>query len=117
MGPISKKVIAGLNKATNQKIIDFKELKEAKAYAQDLDKTIVSENELSKYDPLHAVYIYAQNKVSVLVEQLSGLPALSKLTNTLGQADDIYSPSSPPMSPLTKSYFTCWGFFDLNVGI
>ena len=117
MGPISKKVIAGLNKATNQKIIDFKELKEAKAYAQDLDKTIVSENELSKYDPLHAVYIYAQNKVLVLVEQLSGLPALSKLTNTLGQADDIYSPSSPPMSPLTKSYFTCWGFFDLNVGI
>jgi len=31
MGPISKKVIAGLRKANNQKIIDFKELKEAKA--------------------------------------------------------------------------------------
>ena len=117
MGPISKKLIAGLNKVTNQKIINFKELKEAKAYAQDLDKTIVSEDALSKYDPLHAVYIYAQNKVSVLVEQLSDLPALSKLTNVLGQADDIYLPSSPPSSPLTKSYFTCWGFFDLCVGI
>jgi len=83
MGPISKKVIAELKKAKNQKILDFKEIKEAKAYAQDLDKTVVSKDALSKYDPIHAVYIYAQNKVSVLVEQLSDLPALSKLTNTL----------------------------------
>ncbi len=117
MGPISKKVIGGFKKAKNQRIIDFKELKEAKTYAQDLDKTIVSEDKLSKYDPLHAIYIYAQNKVSVLVEQLSDLPALSKLTNNLEQADDIYLPSSPPKSPLTQSYFTCWGFFDLCVGI
>jgi len=117
MGPISKKVIAGLKKAKNQKIIDFKELKEAKTFAQDLDKTVISEDSLSKYDPLHAVYIYSQNKVSVLVEQLADLPALSKLTNTLEQADDIYLPSSPPKSPLTQSYFTCWGFFDLCVGI
>ena len=117
MGPISKKIIDGLKKAKNQKIIDFKELKEARTYAQDLDKTVVSEDALSKHDPLHAVYIYAQNKVSVLVEQLSDLPALSKLTNTLEQADDIYLPSFPPKSPLTQSYFTCWGFFDLCVGI
>ena len=117
MGPISKKVIDGLKKAKNQKIIDFKELKEAKIYAQDLDKTVVSEDDLSKYDPLHAVYIYAQNKVSVLLEQLSNLPALSKLTNILEQADDIYLPSFPPKSPHTQSYFTCWGFFDLCAGI
>jgi len=117
MGPISKKVIDGLKKTKNQKIIDFKELKEAKAYAQDLDKTVVSEDSLSKHDPLHAVYIYAQNKVSVLVEQLSNLPALSKLTNHLQQADDIYLPSFPPRSPHTQSYFTCWGFFDLCIGI
>ncbi len=116
MGPISKKIIAGLKKAKNQKIIDFKEFKDAKAYAQDLDKTVVSEDDLSKVDPLHAVYIYAQNKVSVFVEQLADLPALSKLTNILDQAEDMYSPSFPPMSPLTLSYFTCWGLFDLCVG-
>ncbi len=117
MGPISKKVIAGLKKAKNQKIIDLKAIKEAKTYSQELDKTVVSENELSKYDPLHAVYIYAQNKVSVLVEQLSEFPALSKLTNTLEQSDDIYLPSFPPKSPITTSYFSCWGFFDLCIGI
>lgn len=26
-------------------------------------------------------------------------------------------PSGPPISPLTKSYFLCWGFFDLCIGI
>lgn len=42
---------------------------------------------------------------------------ISKLTNTLEQADDIYLPSFPPKSPLTQSCFSCWGFFDLCVGI
>ncbi len=117
MGPISKKVIEGLKKTKNRKIINFSEIKAAKAYAEDLDDTVVSKDNLSKHDPLHAVYIYAQNKVSVLVEQLSELPALSKLTDTLAKADDIYLPSYPPKSPHTQSYFSCWGFFDLCVGI
>ena len=117
MGPISKKVIDGLQKAKNRKIINFSEIKAANAYAQDLDKTVVSKDNLSKHDPFHAVYIYAQNKVSVLVEQLSEFPALSKLTDSLSKADDIYLPSYPPKSPHTQSYFSCWGFFDLCTGI
>ena len=117
MGPISKKVIAGLKKAKNKKIVNFQEFKEAKEYSAELDKTIVSEESLSKYDPLHAVYVYAQNKVSVLAEQLSDLKAVAKIANALADADDIYLPQGPPTSPLTKSYFTCWGFFDLCVGL
>ena len=117
MGPISKKVVAGLKKAKNKKIINFQELKESKLHAENLERTIISEAELSKHDPLHAVYIYAQNKVSVLVEQLSDLSAVSKLTNILDQSDDTYMPSFPPQSPVTQSYFSCWGFFDLFVGI
>lgn len=117
MGPISKKVIAELKKAKNKKIINFQELKEAKTHADNLEKIILSEDELGEHDPLHAVYIYAQNKVSLLVEQLSGLSAVSKLTNILDHADETYMPSFPPQSPVTQSYFTCWGFFDLFVGI
>ncbi|MDD9301302.1 MAG: hypothetical protein HUK40_02740 [Desulfobacter sp.] len=117
MGPISKKVIAGLKKAKNKKIINFQELKEAKTRADNLEKTIISEEELSKHDPLHAVYIYAQNKVSVFVEQLSDLSAVSKLKTILDRANETYMPSFPPQSPVTQSYFTCWGFFDLFVGI
>ncbi len=117
MGPISKKVIAGLKKAKNQKIIQIEELREAKEYSSELENSVVTEEQLVDHDPLHAIYIYAQNRVSVLVEQLADLKSLSKLTGTLDQADDIYLPSSPPQSPLTQSYFTCWGFFDWSVGI
>jgi hypothetical protein len=115
--PISRKVLSGLRKTINRKVIDISELKNAKIDAENLEKSMITEKELSELDPLHGVYAYGQNKISVFVEQLAELPALSKLTNAYADAEDIYMPSGPPMSPLTKSYFLCWGFFDLCVGI
>lgn len=72
---------------------------------------------MAALDPVHAVYVYAQNKMSVLSEQLGELPELSKLVNAIADAQEEYIPSYPPMSPLTTSYFTCWKFFDLTAGI
>ncbi len=115
--PISRKVLSGLRKAINNKVIDISEFKNAKIHAENLEKSVINEKELSKLDPLHAVYAYAQNKISVLVEQIAELPALLKLTNAYADAEDTYMPSGPPTSPLTQSYFSCWGFFDLFVGI
>ena len=45
MGPISKKVIAGLKKAKNKKIINFQELKEAKARTHDELKALMTVEE------------------------------------------------------------------------
>ena len=115
--PISRKVLSGLRKTINRKVIDISELKNAKIHAENLEKSVITEKELSELDPLHGVYAYAQNKISVFVEQIASLPALSKLANAYTDAEDIYMPSGPPMSPLTTSYFSCWGFFDLCVGI
>jgi len=115
--PISKKVISALKKASARKVIDISEIREAKIFAEDLEKTIITEKELAELDPLHGVYAYAQNKISVLVEQIGELPPLSKIVDAYADAEDLYMPSGPPISPLTKSYFTCWGFFDLCVGL
>jgi len=115
--PISRKVLSGIRKSINRKVIDISEFKNAKIDAEKLEKSVISDKALSELDPLHGVYAYAQNKISVLVEQIAELPALSKLTNAYSDAMDIYMPSGPPMSPLTTSYFSCWGFFDLCVGI
>ena len=117
IGPISKKVINGLRKTAGKKVIDISAIREAKIYAENLEKTVITEKGLSELDPLHGVYVYAQNKLSVLIEQLAELPALTKLNNAYADAQDTYMPSGPPMSPLTASYFTCWGFFDLCVGV
>jgi hypothetical protein len=115
--PISKKVITGLRKSSSKKVIDISEIRDAKIHTENLEKTVITEKDLADLDPLHGIYAYAQNKISVLVEQLSELPTLSKLTNAYADAQDLYMPSGPPMSPLTKSYFSCWGFFDLCAGI
>jgi hypothetical protein len=115
--PISSKIIAGLRKTNSRKVVDISELRDAKINAENLEKTIITEKQLSRLDPLHGIYIYAQNKLSVIIEEISALPALTKLADAYENADDVYMPSGPPMSPLTKSYFTCWGFLDLCVGL
>ena len=115
--PISSKIIADLRKTNSRKVVDISELRDAKINAENLDKPVITEKELSQLDPLHGVYAYAQNKLSVIIEEISALPALSKLADAYENAEDVYMPSGPPTSPLTKSYFTCWGFFDLCVGL
>jgi len=80
-----------------------------------LQATVISDEKLSTYNPLHALYIYAQNHLSVLTEQLSELPALAKLCNAYVTAEEKYMPGWPPISPISRSYFTSWGSFDLTV--
>jgi len=82
-----------------------------------LQETIASKKTLDGMDPLHAVYIYGQNMMSVLIEQIIELPVLDKFGEAYSNAEDEYQPMGPPMSPLTVSYFTCWAFFDLCFGL
>ena len=115
--PISKKILSSAQQLLKTKVVNITEWREAKIAAEDYEKTVISDNALSKLDPVHAVYTYAQNKLSVFIEQLAQLPALAQLTNAYADAENEYMPSGPPMSPLTNSYFTCWGFFDLCAGV
>ena len=57
-GPISKKILSSAKKILNRKVINIDELRKAKVSAENLEKTIISEEGLSKYDPFHAVYIF-----------------------------------------------------------
>lgn len=115
-GPLSKKLLAGIGKAQARKVIDLSQFREARLDAENLDKTIITQKEMTALDPVHAVYAYAQNKTSVFVELLAEVPELAKLNYSLVDAQEEYLPSYPPMSPLTTSYFTYWGFFDLAAG-
>ena len=115
--PLASKVISQLRKASKAKVVDIEAIRDAKIKADKLDASIIKKEQMEQLDPLHAVYCYAQNKMSVLVEQLAELPALIRLNNLYADAQDEYMPQGPPISPLTLSYFTCWAFFDLNEGI
>lgn len=68
------------------------------------------------YDPLHSVYISVQVITSVFAECVSVLPELKTYYKIVEAAEDEYMPDGPPMSPLTRSFFTTWAFFDLRLG-
>jgi hypothetical protein len=67
-------------------------------------------------DPLHAVYTVIQNLTSVFTEQVSEFPEFKPYYVLVDEAEREYMPAGPPMSPLTRSYFTTWAFFDLRFG-
>lgn len=93
MGPIAGIVIAYARHHLNEKIIDLDGWRKARISAEEFQKTIISEKELAKYDPVHGAYVFGQNHLSVLVEQLGDLPALRKLVDVYARAEDEYLPS------------------------
>lgn len=114
---IAKKIISDFLIISKKKIIDIEAIRIANESVKDLEATVASDKELSRLDPLHAVYVHAQNRIDILAEQLMPLPACRKLQSALAEAYDRYYPSFPPMSPITNSYFSCWAFLDLEVGV
>lgn len=116
-GPISLKVLARMKKIIDSKVIDISAWRNALLNAESLESTLISDKQLAELDPLHGVYVYGQNKISIILEQIAELPDLSKLTNAYINAEHTYMPSGPPTSPLTGSYFFCWGIFDLCSGM
>ena len=114
--PIAKKVVAKVRRHRGRKVVNLKRVLDGRALAEGLQKTVVSPEELAGFDPAHAAYIYTQNQVSVMSEQLTGLKEMASFAEIISKAEDLYMPSAPPMSPLTTSYFSCWAFFDCCVG-
>ncbi len=113
---IAKKIIKVITQTQKKKIINLEEIKNAKINAEILQKSILTNEEMESYDPLYAIYVYGQNNISLLIEQIAQLPAASKLVSACINAEEEYMPSWPPASPLSTSYFTCWSAFDLAVG-
>jgi len=68
------------------------------------------------YDSVHAAHIFVHHITSVFSENVSQLPEMQTYAKEIGEAEDEYLPSGPPMSPLTTSFFSCWAFFDHRIG-
>ncbi len=114
--PIAKKIVAKMKLHWQRKVVNIKNVIAGHAIAEELQKTVVSQKELEGFHPAHAAYVYAQNQVSVMSEQLTALREMAPFVDIISKAEDLYVPSAPPMSPLTTSYFTCWAFFDACAG-
>ena len=114
--PLADKVLKKFERHSRNKVVNLKSFKTGKQLAQTLSQTVTSDTELAKLHPAHAHYVYAQNRLAVMAEQLTCLPELDRLSRILAGLEDEYMPSGPPMSPLTSSFYTCWTLFDISVG-
>ena len=113
---IAQKLVAKMKRQTHGKVVNFGDVVTGRASAEELQRTVASKKDLAALHPAHAAYVYTQNQVSVMSEQLTALPEMEPFVEIISNAEDLLMPSAPPMSPLTTSYFTCWAFFDVCVG-
>ena len=106
-----------MNRYVRGKVVDLRAVMTGRKNAEELRKTVATREDLADLHPAHAIYVYAQNQVSVMSEQLTALKEMDRFVKLLSKAEEEYMPSGPPMSPLTTSFFTCWAFFDACVGL
>ncbi len=115
--PVADNLVKKMNRYVRGKVVDLRALMTGRKNAEGLQKTVATREDLADLHPAHAIYVYTQNQVSVMSEQLTALKEMDRFVKILSKAEDEYMPSGPPMSPLTTSFFTCWAFFDACVGL
>src|ERR1035441_9033085 len=99
--PIAAQVMGKMRKEVRGKLVNLRSVVAGRAAAEAMQKRMVTEGELAGFHPAHAAYVYAQNQVSVMSEQLTALREMAPFVDIVSKAEDLYLPSGPPMSPLT----------------
>jgi hypothetical protein len=67
------------------------------------------------HNPLHAAYLHGQNYLSVFGEFASHLSEFERYRAVVDEAEEIYVPGWPPISPVSVSFFTSWALLDLPI--
>ena len=93
---IAEKLVARMKREVSSKVVNFQAVIAGRAAAEELQRTVVSKENLSGFHPAHAAYVYTQNQVSVMSEQLTEIIYLAGLPDV---------PESRPHSKVNG-----WGF-------
>jgi hypothetical protein len=101
-----------MRRQVRSKVVDLAAFREGNEFAAALQNSVVPPETLREMHPGHAIYAHVQNQMSVMAEQLLKLPEMKGLAKIIGEAQEEYMPSWPPMSPISASYFWCWSTFD-----
>lgn len=119
MHKIAAKVAKSLKKERSRTVVSLSDRRASQRAAQEAIDSVSQVDELVErgLQPIHAVYVHAQNLLSVFVEGLLLLPELGRFNDIMADAEDEYMPSGPPHSPITTSYFVTWSSFDLAFGL
>ena len=82
---------------------------------RQLKRDLETESLEYQLDPLARIYAQVQHLTAIFAEGATGFPVFKKYVKVVGDAEEEYMPSFPPISPLTSSYFTTWALYDLPI--
>jgi hypothetical protein len=115
-GPITRRVIEALRRQMRMKVVDLAAFRAGREYAEVLQNSVTPKEQPAETQPAHAAYVYAQNQMAIMGEQLLHLPEMKSFVKQIDPAEEDYAPSWPPMSPISTSFFVCWSTYDLGIG-
>ena len=118
MGTTAEKIARNVTAQTKAPVIDLAGHRQMKELLRDakLDAGGFERRIAEGEDPCSAVYMHAQALISIAAEQLSATKEARQFARLAAEAEDIYMPSYPPVSPVTNSHFAMWSLFDLQFG-
>lgn len=116
MGEVSTKLRRMLTQRSKRNAVSLADFSELREVSDGLASLARIPGQLKGSDPIHAFYASGQHMASIFSEVISGAPEMKEFYDAADDAEDLYMPSGPPVSPLTPSYFTFWVFFDLTFG-
>ena len=118
MGSVADMIAKKIVSSRGSKVVDLASWREGRKMA--LEVGLGDEGPIpakfADLDPCHGIYALAENVASLMAESISGMREAKGYVRIVGDAEDEYMPSGPPMSPLTVSYFTMWAQFDVGFG-
>ena len=118
MGSVADRIAKKIVSSRRSKVVDLASWREGRKMA--LEAGLGDEGPIpAKFaglDSCHGIYALAENVASLMAESISWMREAKGYVRIVGDAEDEYMPSGPPMSPLTVSYFTMWALFDVRFG-
>ena len=118
MGSVADKIARKLLSSRSSKVVDLAAWREGRkmALAAGFGREGPVPDKFADLDPCHGIYALAENIASFVAESISGMREVKGFVRSVGDAEDEYMPSGPPMSPLTFSYFSMWALYDVRFG-
>ncbi|MBF0117971.1 MAG: hypothetical protein HQK79_03995 [Desulfobacterales bacterium] len=105
-----------IKESRSRKVISLTDYVKGKKTLEDGSIKDVDELVKKGLDPLHAIYVSVQNFTSAISELLSELSIFEEFYDIVTSVEEKYLKQGITQSPITKSYFTTWAFFDLCFG-
>ena len=86
---IAEQLVARMKREVRGKVVNLKSVIAGRAAAEELQRTVVTKERLAGYHPAHAAYVYAQNQMSVMSEQLTALDEMAPFADIVSKAEAI----------------------------